>query len=108
MWSSPPLEGDSACQEPLQLRGEGGVAANHQLERIFGHQENVQVALLASSNVANRILAIETILKIRKESDNRNPDGSVRVFKVPKLNFLADHISELCVFEDSATEAPLS
>ena len=74
----------------------------------FGHQENVQVALLASSNVANRILAIEIILKIHKESDNRNPDESVRVFKVPKLNFLADHISELSVLEDGATEAPFT
>ena len=64
----------------------------------FANHENIQVALLASSNLANRVLAIDTILSIRKRGDMvwerrkgepaREPGAlGIRPFKVPEINF---------------------
>ena len=85
----------------------------------FAHEENVQVSLLASTNMANRVLGVDTIMQVRKKGDvtwkkrkgepAREPGMiGIRPFKVPDINFDANHISELCDLALSMTEAPIT
>ena len=81
------------------------------------HPENIQVALLCSAKLTDRLLGVNTIMNIRKEGQQVYPvprclknDFSigVRPFRVPVINFEAAHISELTDLSLSTTEAPLT
>ena len=69
------------------------------------HPENTQLSLLCSENFNDRLLGINTILKIRQELQNKDIEN-IRQFRVPKLDFSASHISEICDFASFETEAP--
>ena len=70
----------------------------------FGHPENVLVAMLGDDKESIRELAYQRILKARSE----NAPG-LRTFKVPALNFNAEHYTEMIPWQDyKVTEPPLT
>ena len=85
----------------------------------FAHQENVQVCLLCSSVREDRVLAVETILRVRqkgevvwerRKGEPKRGQGmrGIRPFRVPEINFQANHVSELSDLYSSLTEAPIT
>ena len=84
----------------------------------YAHPENVQISLLCSPEFSDRLLGINTILSVRKNKCFEWPvqrklskfgfKKGVRPFKVPDINFEANHISELSDLSLCSTEAPLT
>ena len=77
--------------------------ASVQQNGFYAHHENVLLTLLSSDEVNDRQFAVNTIKTIRSKLSKKRGKGkkSIRVFKVPKINFNATSLYDL-------TEDPLS
>ena len=58
-----------------------------QRNAFYAHPENILLAELASSHKPDRIDAVQTIIEAR--ANHQNQASSVRLFRVPELNFKA-------------------
>ena len=104
--------------EPLMVNGPAHVLKQVQLVRDYippvvqeivepyvnsgawqAHSENLLLACLCSSDEEKRRFAIKQIIIIRGE--NELGDTSVRPFKVPVLNWQADHLTNLINWDNS-------
>ena len=85
----------------------------------MAHPENIQVSLLCSTRMEDRMLAIKTILEIRekgvlswprRKGEPMRPDGSkgIRPFQVPSLNWKARSLEDLVDKSLYITEPPLT
>ena len=71
------------------------------------HSENLLVAMISGDHPALQSFAVSKLLNIRKGSNCG--DASVRVFIPPKLNFNADSLCSLIVWNDTTlTESILT
>ncbi|CAH0562813.1 unnamed protein product [Brassicogethes aeneus] len=72
----------------------------------FGHPENILIAMMTDERQHIRQLAVKKILKIRK---NLIQSESIRIFKIPKLNFSADDYIDLIDWsQTNISEPPLT
>lgn len=68
----------------------------------FAHPENILLAMLTDSQQHIRELGARRILKARS-----NPRNTLRLFKLPSLNFNASSYIELIQWQDQITDPPL-
>lgn len=71
----------------------------------FAHNENVLLSMLTDENINIRKLAVDRIIEARA---TQNSDV-IRTFRVPKINFLATHYTEIIFWDKTnITEPPLT
>ena len=71
----------------------------------FGHPENLLLSMITDARPHIRELGVHRIMKARKEAK----PGTVRVFKVPTLNFEAeDYTSMIDWHKEPITEPPVT
>lgn len=74
-----------------------------QRNAFFAHSENILLAQLSSTKKVERVDAVRKILKIRERPQN----ASVRIFKVPVINFEAKRWIDMMEYDFESTEPPL-
>ena len=82
------------------------IIKNHIVRGAFhAHPENILLCLLASQDEEDRVFAVDTILKIRGESEYG--DKSVRPHKTPRLNFDCDSVRSLIYWDEITCYEPI-
>lgn len=74
-----------------------------QTNAFFAHHENVLLAILNDDDQRIRLRGWKKILKIRK---NQSENDQIRQFRVPLLNFNANHYSQISDWENHANSVP--
>ena len=72
----------------------------------YAHSENILSAMLADEEIEIRRKAVEKIKQIRSLKNNRKNNENIRLFKVPKINFLCTNYTEMIDWEEDISETP--
>ena len=72
----------------------------------YAHSENILLAMLADKDIEIRKKAVEKIKQIRSLKNNEKNNENIRLFKVPKINFLATTYTEMINWDENVTEPP--
>ena len=71
----------------------------------FAHPEHILLSLLTSQDETERRFTVKIIMQKIRNKDGRG-DNSVRVYKLPSLNWQADKLLELIDWEDTVLTEP--